>query len=163
MSIFSDGLKGFLGGFASAAAETLRHGAATAAGMEAVTRLCEAARIPIHARDDSSVALLFDDPVVGQRQLTITAGGTGKFAAFAVRSAANVSPEPDVLKYLLGRNTRLPLGAWQATNAPGPCRFALTYCAFIAGMDVSTFEYLCDVLLSEVLDFDTKLRDAGQI
>jgi hypothetical protein len=69
----------------------------------------------------------------------------------------------EVMGYLLTRNRQLASGAWQASvmDNDGSVKFALAYCALVAGLDAAAFKIICEAMVQEAHEFDVKMKAIG--
>jgi len=160
MGLFKDLVEGFASGFATAA----RAGSPRVAGRPgAIEACCAQLGWGIDERVGSTgIILHFNDPIVNIRKVLITVGESGHIAVFSTFSPAQFRQvPPEVMSYLLQRNSQI-FQAWQMTaNDNGTQSFAIAQGVFLQGMTAPIFKASCEMLVKEASDFDSKLRQAG--
>jgi hypothetical protein len=169
MGLLKDLAASFVDGFVTGArAEILRQqmpGIGVPHFQARIENLCQAVGWNVNERNGQELVLYFQDEILGKRNLSIVTGDTGQVALLSVRSAAALPARqlpPEVLAYCLKRNGTLTTGAWELTEANhGNMTFCLSYCALVEGMDSSTFQFICNSLITEAAEFDKKMRAAG--
>ena len=129
-----------------------------------IERLCQEVGWGIDERNSDGVVLYFNDPVIRIRKVMVTEGTKVMLISTfsgAVVAASRVPVE--VMGYLLTRNTQMAAGAWQASvmDNDGNVKFALAYCALVAGLDATAFKVICEAMVKEVHEFDVKMKVAG--
>ncbi len=161
MGMLGNAFEAFLNATASAVAKNLLPQAQASGHIE---RLCQELGWPIDERNGEGVVLYFNDPTLGVRKVLVTEGAKVMLISTfsgAVVPAARLPVE--VMGYLLTRNTQLAAAAWQASvmDNGGSVKFALAYCALIAGLDATTFKVICEAMVKEAHEFDVKMKAAG--
>jgi len=136
-------------------------------GLSHIENLCSQLGWGIDERFGANgIGLNFKDPVVGIRQVVVSAGQSGALAALSVISAAQFSPSdlPDQLgNYLLIRNKTGVFHSWRLTESEGKVGFTNSYYALMKGLDASIFKVIIETLLKEVCEVDSGLRNKGLI
>jgi hypothetical protein len=161
MGMLGNAFEAFLNATASAVAKSLLPQAQTSGHIE---RLCYELGCSIDERNGEGGVLYFNDPTLDVRKVLVTEGA--KVMLISTFSAAVVpaSRVPiEVMGYLLTRNTQLAAAAWQASimDNGGNVKFALAYCALIAGVDAAAFKIICEAMVKEAHEFDVKMKAAS--
>ena len=161
MDLFKDIVEGVARGFISSVSE----GSSFISASNAVETCCEQLGWTIDERlDANKVCLHFNDPLLGIRKVIVSAGCQETMVGFAVISAVALPAEQvpaAVLRYLLERNSELPV-AWQIlVREDSNLAFALDYCTFASGLQPDFFKMLCGTMVREVQEFDARMRKAG--
>lgn len=127
-------------------------------------RLCQELGWSIDERNGEGVVLYFNDPTIGVRKGLVTEGAKVMLISTFSGAVVPASRVPvEVMGYLLTRNTQLAAGAWQASvmDNDGNVKFALSYCALVAGLDAAAFKIICEAMVKEAHEFDVKMKVAG--
>lgn len=128
-----------------------------------IERLCQELGWSINDCNGEGV-LYFRDTTIGVRTVLVKRGL--KFALISTCSEAMLPASrlpAEVMGYLLTRNTQLAMAAWQASvmDNDGQVKFALSYCAFVPGLDAAAFKIICEAMVKEAHEFDVKMKAAG--
>jgi hypothetical protein len=161
MGMLGTAFEAFLNATASAVAKSLLPQAQASGHSE---RLCQELGWSIDERNGEGVVLYFNDPEIGVRKVLVTEGAKVMLISTFSGAAVPASRLPvEVMGYLLTRNTQLAGAAWQASvmENSGSVKFALSYCALIAGLDAAAFKVICEVMVKEAHEFDVKMKAAG--
>lgn len=129
-----------------------------------IERLCQELGWSIDERNGEGVVLYFNDPAIGVRKVLVTEGAKVMLISTFSGAVVPVSRVPiEVMGYLLTRNTQLAVAAWQASvmDNGGSVKFALGYCALIAGLDATAFKVISEAMVREAHEFDVKMKAAG--
>jgi hypothetical protein len=108
--------------------------------------------------------LSFNDPLIRRRKVQLGFEDDGVYVAFRVFSAvwmpAKKVPHA-ALGYLLERNGKL-LVSWELCIGNNDnVRFALCYFALTAGLRPEIFKSICETMIQEAHEFDSRLDAAG--
>jgi hypothetical protein len=128
----------------------------------AVEALCAELGWSVDERSGPGAILLhFRDPAIGVRKVIVSVGECGDIGVVSVLSASQLRQAPgELVGYLLNRNAQM-LPAWQMTRSDGgEFTFAVKQGVFLRGMRAAAFRLICETLLKEAHDFDSKLRGA---
>jgi hypothetical protein len=129
-----------------------------------IARLCQELGWSIDERNGEGVVLYFNDPAIGVRKVLVTEGAKVMLISTFSGAVVPASRVPvEVMSYLLTRNTQLAAAAWQASvmDNDGQVKFALAYCALVAGLDATAFKVICEAMVQEAHEFDVKIKAAG--
>jgi hypothetical protein len=161
MGMLGNVFEAFLNATADAVAKSLLPQAQTAGHIE---RLCQELGWSIDERNGEGVVLYFNDPTFGVRKVLVTEGAKVMLISTFSGAVVPASRLPvEIMGYLLTRNTQLAGAAWQASimENGGSVKFALAYCALIAGLDATAFKVICETMVKEAHEFDVKMKAAG--
>lgn len=161
MGMLGNAFEAFLNATASAVAKSLLSQTQASGHIE---RLCQELGWSIDERNGEGVVLYFNDPTLGVRKVLVTEGAKVMLISTFSGAAVPASRLPvEVMGYLLTRNTQLAAAAWQAsiTDNGGNVKFALAYCALIAGLDAAAFKIICEAMVQEAHEFDVKMKAVG--
>jgi hypothetical protein len=129
-----------------------------------IERLCQELGWAIDERTSDGVVLYFNDPAIRIRKIMVTEGAKVMLISTFSGAVVPASRLPaEVMGYLLTRNTQMAAGAWQASvmDNDGGVKFALAYCALIAGLDATALKVICEAMVKEAHEFDVKMKAAG--
>jgi len=136
------------------------------------TRNKHTARLQEHCRelgwessvlDNGSLVLQFEHKGMGEKTLLIVPGDS--LTLFIADSGICMVPErvpEQTLAYLLWSNAKRLFGHWGVDEGQdGNAVFQLRYCTQTSGLDVPMLKTVCEAMLEEAFDFDSKLRATG--
>lgn len=161
MGMLGNAFEAFINATASAVAKSLLPQVQASGHIE---RLCQELGWSIDERNGEGGVLYFNDPEIGVRKVLVTVGAKVMLISTFSGAVVPASRLPvEVMGYLLTRNTQLAAAAWQASvmDNGGNVKFALAYCALIAGLDAAAFKVICEMMVKEAHEFDVKMKAAG--
>lgn len=158
MSIWGELVKGFTEGVITVAAYQSQ-----VSERGRIDRLCRELNWSVDERSGSVIHLHFNSPV-GVRKVRITSGDEA-LVTFSAYSLVVMAPEnipTEVLGYLLRRNLDdCGIGMWGLyVDDEERVTFHIMYDALGDGLDPPTLKFICESLLAEVTDFESKMRQA---
>ena len=162
MSTIWDLVEGFTSGVASAAAERFSGNVA----MSIVERCCNELGWEIDERRSArEISLNFNDPITTIRQVNVFVGERGMSTSFRAASIVRIPTKQiqlQILGYLLERNVD-PFIGWECITINGNVSFSVSYLAIAAGLNSDTFKLVCETLVKEVHEFDSRMSQAGLV
>ena len=161
MSFMRDFFGSVVDGIVSGAANQARSGNGSQRGR--IERLCRELGWSVDERDGDSIRLHFNSADGYVRKVRISGGDIVGFfahsdAVFPVRSVP-----PNIMAYLLRRNLEdSGAGMWgMIVNEDDDATFHVSYMALGDGLDAGMLKSICESLVNEAADFDSRLRRAG--
>ncbi len=136
------------------------------------TRNKHTARLQAHCRelgwepsvlDNGSLVLQFERRGLGDKTVLIVPGDS--LTLFIVDSGISMVPErvpEETLVYLLWSNAKRVFGHWGVDEGEdGNAVFQLRYCTLTSGVDGPMVKVVCDAMLEEAFDFESKMCATG--